>query len=256
MTTSRGLRFGVATNRCSERWFSWSSTLWGITQEIHASNKIVGPCTFDDRLPEALCLPAQLAGRRCVLYCERFRRLPQGNMRTTAPQTESTAPTLGRWRRWLFWLLVTGSTASLVRSPLPATADRLRPVAPWLGLGLLVTELMFVTGLALMALVAGVELGLNPVRWRTRMPLVLAGLRRTPWFWLGLVINSAGALGSALVVAWAVLAGLPRSAWGLLIVPLFDLALTVSMRTIVISHLRRNVDLRERSGVAPTEGRT
>ena len=127
-------------------------------------------------------------------------------------------------------------------------------MAPWLGVGLLATELMFVAGLATMALVTGVQLGLNPVRWRRRMPLVLASLRRTPWFWLGLAINSAGALGSALVVACAVVAGLPRSAWGLLIVPLFDLTLTVSIRTIAISHLRRKVDLRGRNQVVPDGG--
>lgn len=134
------------------------------------------------------------------------------------------------------------SIASLLFSPLGPLIDRVREVGPWVGLGLIVSEVLFVIGLAVMAWSVGVRLGSNPLRWRDRMQDVLAALDRSPTFWTGLVINTIGAVGTAVVVVGAIVAGLPLSAWGLMVLPLADVSLTVAVRAAVVNGVRRPTD--------------
>ena len=98
---------------------------------------------------------------------------------------------------------------------------------------------MFIAGIAIMAATVGVPLGWNPLQWRSRFDDVIARLNRSPWFWLGLVINTLGAAGSALVVVTAIAYGLPMSAWGLLVLPFLDLAVTVAVRAAIVSGVTR-----------------
>ena len=141
--------------------------------------------------------------------------------------------------RYVVWSLVALSVGSLVVSPLGPLIDRVREVGPWVGLGLIVSEALFLAGLAVMAWSVGVRMGPNPLRWRDRLEVVLASLNRSPPFWVGLVINTVGAAGTALVVAGAVLGGLPLSAWGLRVLPLADLSLTVAVRAAVVNGVRQ-----------------
>lgn len=134
------------------------------------------------------------------------------------------------------------SIASLLFSPLGPLIDRVREVGPWVGLGLIVSEVLFVIGLAVMAWSVGVRLGSNPLRWRDRMQDVLAALDRSPTFWTGLIINTIGAVGTAVVVVGAIVAGLPVSAWGLMVLPLADVSLTVAVRAAVVNGVRRPTD--------------
>lgn len=138
------------------------------------------------------------------------------------------------------WLLAALSVASLVFSPLGPLVERAREVGPWVGLGLVVSEALFVLGLAVMAWSVGVRMGLNPLHWRDRWATVLARLDRSPLFWLGLVVNTIGAVGTAAVLGVAVLTGLPRSAWGLLVLPVADLSLTVAVRAAVVGGVRQD----------------
>lgn len=140
----------------------------------------------------------------------------------------------------MIWLLAGLSLASLVFSPLGPLIERAREVGPWVGLGLVVSEALFILGLAVMAWSVGVRMGLNPLRWRDRWATVLARLDRSPMFWLGLIVNTVGAVGTAVVLGGAVLTGLPRSAWGLLVLPVADLSLTVAVRTAVVGGVRRD----------------
>ena len=131
------------------------------------------------------------------------------------------------------------SVASLAFSPLGPLIDRAREVGPWVGLGLITSEVLFVLGLATMAWSVGIRMGANPLRWRDRLDMVLAQLDRSPVFWVGLAVNTIGAVGTAAVVVTAVVAGLPLSAWGLLVLPVADLSLTVAVRAAVVNGVRR-----------------
>lgn len=131
------------------------------------------------------------------------------------------------------------SVASLIFSPLGPLIDRIREVGPWVGLGLLVSEVLFIIGLAVMAWSVGVRLGANPLRWRDRLQDILAQLDRSPSFWAGLTINTVGAVGTAVVVLGAIAAGLPLSAWGLMVLPLADVSLTIAVRAAVFNGVRQ-----------------
>ncbi len=159
---------------------------------------------------------------------------------SAAPLRASSAPSRRRWTRVVFWGLVALSIASLLLSPLGPLIDRVREVGPWVGGGLLLSEVLFAIGLLVMAWSVGVKLGRNPFQWRTRLDVVLAQLQRSPTFWVGLAVNTVGAIGTALVLVAAVLAGLPVSAWGLLVLPAADLGLTVAVRAAVVGGVRRD----------------
>ncbi|MEM9563150.1 MAG: hypothetical protein AAGA93_11055 [Actinomycetota bacterium] len=157
---------------------------------------------------------------------------------SAAPLRASSASSRRRWTRAIFWGLVALSIASLLLSPLGPLIDRVREVGPWVGGGLLLSEVLFTIGLVVMAASVGVRLGRNPLQWRSRLDVILAQLQRSPTFWVGLVINTVGAVGTALVIVAAVLAGLPVSAWGLLVLPAADLGLTVAVRAAVVGGVR------------------
>ncbi|MEM7323854.1 MAG: hypothetical protein AAF531_12275 [Actinomycetota bacterium] len=142
------------------------------------------------------------------------------------------------FRRILFWGLIVLSIGSLLFAPLGPTIDRVKEVGPWVAAGLLASEALFVLGLALMAATVGVKLGPNPLRWRSQFDTILAKLDRTPMFWVGLILNTVGALGTGVVILIAVLTGLPPTAWGLLVLPLADLSLTAAVRAAVVGGVR------------------
>lgn len=91
-----------------------------------------------------------------------------------------------------------------------------------------------------MAWSVGVRMGLNPLGWRARMDTVLARLNRSPLFWTGLAVNTVGAIGTGVVLVAAIVAGLPVSAWGLLVLPAVDLSLTGAVRAAVVRGVRHN----------------
>lgn len=110
---------------------------------------------------------------------------------------------------------------------------------------------MFILGLLLMAGAAGVHLGFNPMRWKSRTPQLLNQLNRTKLFWGGLAINTIGALGTGLVIGAGVISGLPWQSWGLLAIPAADLALTISLRTVVLTGVRAHKATLAESELAP-----
>ncbi|MGH1493131.1 MAG: hypothetical protein ACRBK7_27665 [Acidimicrobiales bacterium] len=123
-------------------------------------------------------------------------------------------------------------------APLQPTIDRAKAVGPWVGLGIVASEVLFIIGLVVMAGTVGIRLGLNPLRWRSQLDTILGHLDRTPLFWFGLALNTVGALGTGLVILAATLTGLPPTAWGLLVIPLADLSLTAAVRAAVVGGVR------------------
>lgn len=141
-------------------------------------------------------------------------------------------------RRAAFWSVVVVSVAMLLLTPLTDVSDRARAVAPWAGIALVMSELLFVAGLLVIAVAAGVRLPRNPLAWRAELPGLLASLHRTPAFWIGLIVNTVGALGTAIVLIVAITRGLPWQSWGLLVLPAADLVLTLTIRAGVTNSVR------------------
>lgn len=141
-------------------------------------------------------------------------------------------------RRVAFWSVVIASVGMLFLTPLTDVSERARAVAPWVGASLVLSELLFVVGLLVIALAAGVRLPRNPLAWRAELPSLLASLHRTPAFWVGLIVNTIGALGTAVVLIVAITRGLPWQSWGLLVLPVTDLMLTLAVRAGVTNSVR------------------
>jgi hypothetical protein len=127
--------------------------------------------------------------------------------------------------------------ASLVASfltPIEQTISRLAEFAPGVLLAVGVTEALFVLGLVIMAGTVGFELGPNPLKWKQHFVRVVRHLPADKWFWAGFWVNAAGALGTGIVLAWAVVKALPPQSWGLIWVPFLDLGITVFIRATIL----------------------
>jgi len=149
----------------------------------------------------------------------------------------SEAPN-NRWKTYTFWILIAASVGLIVVSPFNSTVAKIKQVGPWVGGGLVVSEFLFVLGLLLLAWSAGIHLGPNPMKWKSHTKMLLSTLDRTPLFWVGLVVNTIGALGTGLILGVGVVAGLPWQSWGLLAIPVADIAVTISLRSIIFNGVR------------------
>ncbi len=123
-------------------------------------------------------------------------------------------------------------------TPISETTDKISAVAPWVIVGVGVTEALFITGLLIMAARVGFELGPNPLNWKRHFKQVAHHLPEDKLVWLGFWINALGALGTGLVLAWGVVRALPPQSWGIIWVPFLDLLLTVFIRATILE-LRR-----------------
>ncbi len=137
--------------------------------------------------------------------------------------------------RWLVLVAVGLAIGGLALAPLGDVIDTARVAAPWVVVGLLVSEGLFIAGLGTMIVATGSRLPSNPFRWRAQLLDALKGALHTKVFWLGFWVNLVGAVGTAVIGAAAVFIVLPPLGYGLLIVPALDLFATVVIRSAVVS---------------------
>lgn len=138
-------------------------------------------------------------------------------------------------KRDILIVLPVFSLASILLTPVSEVKKGITDNLPWIGVGTLITEVFFIIGLGIMALEAGHQLGPNPVRWRRKLPHIFRGVVRTKIFWLGFYTNTAGALGTAIILSIGIFKILPPQSWGLIILPLLDLSLTFALRYAVVN---------------------
>lgn len=141
-------------------------------------------------------------------------------------------------RRWVYLsaaLLVVVSAIGLANAAGQDTVDRILEHLWWAGTGLLVSEAVFVGGLAVMLAALGMRLSPNPMRWRRQWRAAARKATSTPTFWVGFWINAVGALATGVIGTAAVVVTLPVTAWGLAALPLLDVALTLSVRGAALS---------------------
>lgn len=119
-------------------------------------------------------------------------------------------------------------------TPVGETVDKVAEVAPEVLIGVGITESLFIAGLLVMAGTVGFELGANPLKWKQHFHVVAHELPNDKWFWVGFWINAVGALGTGLILAWAIIEVLPPQSWGIIWIPFLDLALTIVIRASVL----------------------
>lgn len=98
----------------------------------------------------------------------------------------------------------------------------------------LVSEIMFLSGIVIMAYSVEEAIGWNPLHWRKKLKTILKVVPNEKKFWVGFWINAAGAFITGAVWVFAVMTGLPFEAWGLIWLPLTDIGLTISLRYSIL----------------------
>ncbi len=128
-------------------------------------------------------------------------------------------------------LALVQSVLTLTIAGIPQSAkDKL----PWLVVGTAVTEVLFISGLVMMAVSAEHALGKNFLRWRRHLKEIAGKVNRSKLFWTGFWVNAAGALGTGLLWLWAIFTSLPLSAWGTVLLPVSDIFLTIVLRLAIM----------------------
>ncbi len=145
-------------------------------------------------------------------------------------------------KRALLWALVIFSIASLLFTPFGSLKEDIIRVLPWFGVGVIVTEMLFIGGLAIMATSMGLKVQ-NPLRLRGELKSLLAATTSTKMFWLGFWVNAIGAIGSSVVLGVGILMALPPSSWGLMTLVGADIAATVVIRGWAVRAHTRERDL-------------
>ena len=133
------------------------------------------------------------------------------------------------FKRGLLWGLILISIGSLLFTPFDSLKREISQTLPWVGLGVIVSEIFFIGGLAIMALSIGMKLQ-NPLKLRGELKRVLRASITSRGFWVGFWINAVGAVTSSILLAAGIFAALPMTSWGLLYLPVADLAATIVIR--------------------------
>jgi hypothetical protein len=144
-------------------------------------------------------------------------------------------------KRGLLWGLVLFSVGSLILMPLRSVKESIIDILPWVGIGVVMTETLFIIGLCLMATAIGlkVQKPRDLLRLRSELKEILRSATTTKSFWVGFWMNAVGAVGSGVVFTAGIVAALPVSSWGLAIVSTLDIFVTVAIRQHVLqAHTR------------------
>ncbi|MFE4670704.1 hypothetical protein ACFRI7_17030 [Streptomyces sp. NPDC056716] len=123
-------------------------------------------------------------------------------------------------------------------NPLGELKGRLFDVAPWAGVGVMVSEGMFISGIMMMSWAVGLGWG-NPLRLRKALAEICERANGSRLFWCGFWVNSFGAVGSAVVISIGLIFYLPPESYGLLGIAFADLAATIVIRRAIMAGVRK-----------------
>ena len=125
----------------------------------------------------------------------------------------------------LFLVPFNASSTELAKLPIFATL-------------LLFSESLFIIGLLLIALSVEHDLGPNPLKWRRHFKTLIKHIPNDKKFWIGFWINLVGALSTGLIVLFGIIFVLPIESWGIIWLPITDIAITILLRATILE-LRR-----------------
>lgn len=145
-------------------------------------------------------------------------------------------------KRGLLWALVIISVGFLFFTPYDQLLDNAKQVLPWVGTAIILSEALFITGLIIMAIAAGMSVR-NPWRLRRELKAIFRSAANSRLFWVGFWINVVGAVGSTGSVCVALFKVLPVQSWAIILIPLADLLATALLRLWVIRYRARERDL-------------
>ena len=133
-------------------------------------------------------------------------------------------------------------TATIAYNPLGEVTENLVEATPWVAGGLAASEGMFVGGLAMMGAAVGTSVR-NPLKLRNQLSEICQKANDSLLFKSGFWVNTAGAVGSAAIIAGGILIKMPPESYGLISFSAADLAVTVAVRKAMLNGIKnRAVD--------------
>jgi hypothetical protein len=148
---------------------------------------------------------------------------------------------------------VVSIAVGLTVDPLGPLLRRLAAAASWVVPTEVTLDLLVGLGAALMLAAATGSSLQNPLRAKTYLRQ-LPAYATTSWsFKAGFALSTAAGLAWGLVAIAAVVAYLPRLAWGALSLPAIDLAITLALRRAIWIGMRRSPSKQETATQPPSD---
>lgn len=122
---------------------------------------------------------------------------------------------------------------TLAMNPLGDLKRRLFDAAPWVGVGVVASHVLFIGGMATMACAVGLGWG-SSLKTRKVLTEISSRASGSRLFWIGFWANSLGAVGSAATISVGVVLYLPPESYGLLGLALADLGVTLVIRKAML----------------------
>jgi hypothetical protein len=149
------------------------------------------------------------------------------------------------WRRNRASLAVGATLASLgltfFANPISETIDKVEDEAPWVAVGMGVAEIAWIGGAAMMLGATGSEIGLNPLKIKSRIKDIARKANDSTLFKAGFVVNTTGAVAEFVLPTATIVSQLPVESWGVSGIFALDLAATVAVRRTILHGIRDNV---------------
>lgn len=130
-----------------------------------------------------------------------------------------------------------GATVAL--NPAEQTIEYAKDAVPAAAYGFLAMEVSFNVGLLMMSTAIG-RREKNPFKWRSMMNDLATEANNSMLFKTGFWVNTTSAVGQFAIPTAVICTQTPPEAWGMLGVPLADLAVTVAVRSAILDGIKRN----------------
>jgi hypothetical protein len=154
-----------------------------------------------------------------------------------------------KYESYILWIVIILSVISLFFSPTQPLLEQLKASLPWVTAGILLSEILLTIGSLLMLSVATPAF-IKSLTNSTKSALIgILHIKKTvdelDWtpvarkcndsklFWLGFWISIVGASGDGIILIIAIGNTLPITSWGLMILPFWDLGLTLVIRRAI-----------------------
>jgi hypothetical protein len=133
------------------------------------------------------------------------------------------------------------AAVTLTTNPITELTQDVVEAAPWVGGGIVASEVAFALGGVMMLSSIGSKIG-NPMKIKSRIPEIAERADNSLLFKSGFWLNATGAVGDFAVISGGVLKEMPVSTYPMLGLTLLDLGATVAVRKTIMSGINDNKD--------------
>lgn len=163
------------------------------------------------------------------------------------------------YHSYLLWLVIIFSVVNLFYSPNNNLINQLIKTLPWVGLGILISEIILTIGFLMMLYIAAplmvrkilksiknaingifnIKKDVEELNWEH----VAKRCNVSLFFWSGFYVSIVGALGDGIVLILGIGKTLPIGSWGLMLLPFWDLGLTFIIRRAIYQGVKKSSSL-------------